>query len=347
MRWLKRLFAPVPDTFAPAVPSHACDGRVEFEGQIIDLAEGALWRDGVPHPDLMPAREWVDRFGGEHHDAAWLAVQREWTGWVAANLGERYRVHESADALLVSAQPMRAVKVSLDYLALTQRRVARSLGRLAGDRAPEKQVVMLIDDEDDYYRYLGGRYPEDGEFQMSAGVHFNGPGPHFVVNGDELEQVQPTIVHEMTHAFLAHLPIPAWLNEGLAVNMETAFGRVADAHKLIELEKKHRGFWTPEAIQEFWSGRSYHRPDDGNELSYDLGRILVTGMSDPWSRFEDFALEARLDDAGAAAAERHLHVDLGEFVRHYLRRDGGDWAPDPRAWNEAPERGAFRVFNAG
>ena len=341
MRWLKRWFAPVPDTFAPAAAAHECDGRVQFEGQEFDLAEGALWREGVPHPDLLRAREWADGFDGARYGAAWLAVQREWMGWVAAHLGAAYRVHESDDALLVTARPMRAVKVALDYLALTQRRVARSLGRLASDRLPEKQIVLLIDNDDDYYRYLAGRYPDEGEFAMSAGVHFNGPGPHFVVNGDDLEQVQPTIVHEMTHAFLAHLPIPAWLNEGLAVNMETAFGRVADAHKLIELEKKHRAFWTPAAMQEFWSGRSYHRPDDGNELSYDLGRILVTGMSDPWPRFEDFALEASLDDAGAAAAERHLHVDLGEFVRHYLRRDEGEWAPLPAAWNEAPERGAF------
>jgi hypothetical protein len=77
----------------------------------------------------------------------------------------------------------------------------------------------------------------------------------------------------MTHAFVTHLPIPAWLNEGLAVNMEIAFGRVADSHKLIELHARHRKFWTPELIQDYWSGRSWRRADEGNELSYDLGRL--------------------------------------------------------------------------
>jgi hypothetical protein len=340
MAWLRRWFAPAPEMPVPAMAPHECDGCVEFAGESFDLAEGAYWQDGVPHPDLERARAWVARFGDAHGEA-WLAVQREWTGWVAAHLGEGYRLHESGNALLVAALPMRAVKVALDYLALTQQRVARSLRGLAGDRLPEKQVVLLIEDDNDYYRYFSGRYPEDGEFPMSAGVHFNGPGPHFVVNGHDFEQVQPTIVHEMTHAFVAHLPLPAWLNEGLAVNMEIAFGRVADAHRLIALERQQREFWTPSNIQDYWSGHSYHRPDEGNELSYDLGRLMVAGLSADWPRFEAFAREADLADAGAAAAERHLHVDLGEFVRHYLQRDTGQWAPDPRAWSEAPERGAF------
>ena len=93
MRWLKRLFVPAPDTFAPAAPAHACDGRLEFAGQSFDLDEGAYWHDGVPHPDLARAREWAAQFGDAAADA-WLAVQREWMGWVAVNLGENYRLHE-------------------------------------------------------------------------------------------------------------------------------------------------------------------------------------------------------------------------------------------------------------
>ena len=199
----------------------------------------------------------------------------------------------------------------------------------------------MVHDEDDYYRYLSGMYPEEGEFPMSAGVHFNGPAPHFVVNGSDLTEVEATIVHEMTHAYLAHLPIPAWLNEGLAVNMEIAFGRVADAHRLIDLERRQRGFWTPELAQDFWSGHSYQRPGDANELSYDLGRLMVAGMSEDWRRFEDFVLEAHRDDGGARAAERHLGIDLGEYLRHYLEREPADWAPRPESWQGEPERGAF------
>lgn len=339
--WVSRLFRAAPDVHAPVPDARARDGIVEFDGATLDLREGARWVERIPHPDLQQAREWAWSFGEARHGAACDAVMREWLGWLAPHLGQAYRVHESDDAFLLTLRPMRAVKVALDHLALTQRRVARSLGGLAQGRYADKQVVLLIQGEDDYYRYLSGMYPEEGEFPMSAGVHFNGPAPHFVVNGDDFEKVQPTIVHEMTHAFLAHLPIPAWLNEGLAVNMEHAFGRVADAHELIALERKQRAFWTPELIQDFWSGASYHRADEGHALSYDLGRVLVTGLASDWPRFEPFARDASLTDAGAASASRHLGIDLGEFVRHYLQREQGDWAPDPSCWQQAPERGAF------
>jgi hypothetical protein len=342
MSWLRRLLGNAPDgaARAPDTTAPATD-TVEFYGESLSLAEGAHWHEELPHPDFLRAREWADQFDDAHYGEAWLHVQRTWLRWLAAHLRGGYRLHESDNALLLTAAEPRAVKVALEYLALTQRRVARSLARLASERLPEKQVVLMIHDEDEYYRYLSGMYPEEGEFPMSAGVHFNGPGPHFVVNGAELTDVEATIVHEMTHAFVAHLPIPAWLNEGLAVNMEIAFGRVADAHRLIDLEKRQRRYWTPELIQDFWSGHSYQRAGDGNELSYDLGRLMVAGMSEDWSRFEDFALAAHRDDGGARAAEHHLGIDLGEYVRHYLEREPADWAPRPATWEGEPERGGF------
>lgn len=346
MKWLERWWRRAPEAAraAPGISTHAPIpiGLVEFLDQKLALAPGAHRHDNLPHPNFLEARQWADRFDATHSRAAWLAVQRAWLAWLAAEFGGRYRLHESGDALLLTAAGPRAVRLAQDYLTLTQRRVARSLHRLAAERLPEKQVVLLLHDEDDYYRYLSGMYPEEGEFPMSAGVHFNGPGPHFVVNGANLDEVEATIVHEMTHAFVAHLPIPAWLNEGLAVNMEIAFGRVADAHRLIELQRRHRRYWTPERIQDYWSGRSWHDPGEGNELSYDLARLMVAGMSEEWSRFESFALQAHGGDAGASAAETHLGIDLGEFVRHYLERDEGAWQPQPGSWTQPPERGAFR-----
>jgi hypothetical protein len=344
MNWLKRL---LPASTKPAVdtaPLPVPTGIVEHAGEHFALAEEARWHDDLPHPDFLRAREWVGQFDDDNYGPAWLAVQRTWLTWLAAHFGDGYRLHESADALLLTDAEPRAVKVALDYLTLSQRRVARSLQKLATERLPEKQVVLLLHDEDQYYRYLSGMYPEDGEFPMSAGVHFNGPAPHFVVNGSHLDEVEATIVHEMTHAFVAHLPIPAWLNEGLAVNMEIAFGRVADGHKLIELEKRQRRFWTPDLIQDYWSGRSWHRADEGNELSYDLGRLMVAGMSEDWSRFEAFALAASGEDSGARAAKEHLGICLGEYVRHYLERTDGEWGPRPERWEGAPERGAFRAI---
>jgi len=339
MAWLNRLFRR-GETHSQPLRAEPANGLVSFDGATLDRSEGAHVRENIAHPDFERAREWGAAFPSEHQSDAWRAVQRAWVAWLAAQYGGAYRVHESEHALLMSAQTPKLANTALSYLSLTMRRVSRSLGRLALPQ-PETQVVLLLHDHDDYYRYLSGLYPDDGEFAMSSGVHFSGPAPHFAVNGEDLTSIEATLVHEMTHAYLTHLPIPAWLNEGLAVNMEMTFGRVADARHLLALQKKHRKYWTPENIQEFWCGRSYQRPDEGHELSYDLGRLLVAGMSEDWGRFEAFALAAMVDDAGAAAAAEHLEIDLGEFVRHFLERDDGEWAPDPKHWAISPERWPF------
>jgi hypothetical protein len=99
------------------------------------------------------------------------------------------------------------------------------------------------------------------------------------------------------------------------------------------MHAKHLAFWGEEMIQEFWSGDSYRRTDDGNMLSYDLGRILVEHLSGDWARFRDFVLHAKYEDAGAASARDHLGVELGPIVAALLEGDeGADWGPDPQRW---------------
>jgi len=343
MSWFKRLFGSHSAPPVRSPPVRPCDGYVDYGGRALNLASAAIWHDDLPHPNFDLAREWADYWvdDDDDYDEAWLAVQRGWLGWLAACLGQGYRVYESEDSLLVTAAEPHIANAALSYLNLTQRRVARSLAGIASERLPESQVVLLLNEGDDYYRYLTGMNPDELDSPMSSGVHFGGSAPHVVINGNMLDHAEATLVHEMTHAFVTHLTIPAWLNEGLAVNMEIAFGRAADGHRLIELQTRHRKFWTPELIQDYWSGRSWLMPGESNELSYDLGRLMVAGMSEHWPRFEAFVLAADGADAGANAAHQHIDIDLGEYVRHYLEREDGDWAPRPDSWQAAPERGAF------
>jgi hypothetical protein len=202
--------------------------------------------------------------------------------------------------------------------------------------------LLLFADADAYYRYLAGHHPHEDESPPSAGVYLHGPCGHFVVHGEEMWRFEPTIVHEMTHSLLSHLPIPAWLNEGMAVNSEQRLTRVGDdVWTVRELEVKHRKFWTPATIQEFWNGKAYKRTDDGRELAYDLGRILVNGISSDWAAFKRFAAQAHKNDGGDAAARDQLDLDLGEMVRHFLRAAPGEWGPLPETWREPAEEGAF------
>lgn len=205
-------------------------------------------------------------------------------------------------------------------------------------------ILIVFEDEEAYYRYVNHFYPSDGAFAFSSGMHIAGGCGHFVTTKADLRAIEPIIAHELTHSCLSHLPIPAWLNEGLAVNTE---------HRLVppprpsispqQMHVMHRAFWGDAEIQQFWSGKSFLRPDDGTMLSYELARILVAQLSGDWPTFCAFVRDANLQDSGAAAALEHLHMDLGVAVGALLERESGvAWRPDPETWDEHPERGAFR-----
>ncbi len=88
-------------------------------------------------------------------------------------------------------------------------------------------------------------------------------------------------------------------------------------------------FWNAQSIQEFWSGSSFMRTDDGNQLSYDLARILVDQLSRNWPDFAAFVGSARRQDAGATAAHAVYASSLGSLTTALL-----DMPPDP-AWDPA------------
>jgi hypothetical protein len=140
----------------------------------------------------------------------------------------------------------------------------------------------------------------------------------------------------MTHASLAHLPLPLWLNEGLAVNTEQRLTGVNPS--LITPDKLHdklRRFWSVVTIQEFWSGRSFDRPGDSNQLSYALARIIVDVLAKDWQPFAEFVRRADRADGGAAAARECLGLDLGELVTALLERETPkSWSPQPEKWEK-------------
>ena len=150
-------------------------------------------------------------------------------------------------------------------------------------------------------------------------------------------------VPELTHACLSHLPVSAWLNEGIAVNTER---RLCPPRSAVstpqQMHARHCAFWGPAEVQQFWSGKSFLRTDEGNELSYDLARIIVSQFGADWDRFRPFVLSANIEDGGDSAATQHLGIPLGEVVCALLEQaPSPEWAPDPAAWSGAPERGAF------
>jgi hypothetical protein len=221
----------------------------------------------------------------------------------------------------------------------TLKRIGAVLNGIAQVPAWGKDLLIIFDDEAQYYNYVSYYYPDSGEFAFSGGMHISAGCSHFVTIKSDLRSIEPTIAHEMTHGCLAHLPIPKWLNEGLAVNTEH---RLAGAGRPLytpdQMHEKHLRFWGEAEIQEFWSGNSFQRTDNGNELSYDLARILVDQFSRDWARFTAFVLAADYADAGRAAALAHLELPLGAAAAAILEKSPlPQWEPNPGAWEGEAE----------
>src|SRR5687768_11102477 len=113
-------------------------------------------------------------------------------------------------------------------------------------------------------------------------MHFGAGYPHMAIRHESSVQDAQTLVHELTHHCVTHLPIPVWLNEGVAQRLQRAIVGVyaprahegASSHYWAaisnwvpplmwdELAEKHHAFWNEQNIQEFWAGTSFNQSGD-------------------------------------------------------------------------------------
>lgn len=330
-RWFGRRSEHEPPTDLAEI---ACGdhSRVEI-GTGFDLRPGASLHEGLPYPDWAGVYDWIDGLPSSIQVEAFGECERVWLAWLGSQLGPAYRLYESPVALLLTPQATRQVGLAAAYVARTAQRVESALEDLARRAECGKEILIVLGDQDDYYRYVSRFYPEEGEWGGSSGMHINNGCGHFVTYEADLAQMEPVIAHEMTHSLLSHLPLPLWLNEGIAVNTEQRLaGGAPDAWQQRELAERLRAYWNPGSIQQFWSGSAYTRSDEGQELAYELGRVMVRAMSEDWLGFKRFVACALGEDAGAAAARAQLDLDLGESVRVLLDAASGNWGPDPQRW---------------
>jgi len=321
------------------MPERAPDWVTVKGGDEFPIAEHTKPHHGYPIADWEKVRAWVNGLGlgpEARRAQAWTACERAWLLHFRDALGAGFRLDESDTAAVVSSLEPNVARATLEFMARTVRRIGAVLQGIVQLAPWGKDILVVFDDEESYYRYVSYYYPETGEFAFSGGMHIDAGCSHFVTVKKELRLLEATIVHEMTHACLEHLPLPAWLNEGLAVNTER---RLAGAPReaLGVHEKRHdqlRRFWSVASIQEFWSGNAFHLPDS-QALSYELARILVEQLAKDWQRFAQFVQRADRADAGAAAARECLGLDLGTLVTTLLERETPrSWSPDPTRWEK-------------
>lgn len=318
---------------APQALAHAAGGapfsiidhlQWGHELPVLDWQALDLWARG---DDASPVSE-------EQRVAALEAGRRAWLLHLGEALGPHMGLLTTDEAFVLSPLTAREERATAEYVHTARVRIERLLGALASFPAGQRSLVLVLDSEGDYYRYVSLYYP-DGEFAASGGMFIDAGCPHFVVVRAHLGAIEPVIAHELTHSALAHLRLPRWLDEGIAVNTER---RVAGAqpslHTAMELHALLREHWSAAKVQRLWSGESFLRADDDTLLSYELARILVEQMSRAWDDFATFVrAAAHATDAGAAAARDALGVDLGACAAGLVEAPSSEgWAPQPERW---------------
>lgn len=332
-----------PVAFAAPPTSLAAEGGYAF-----DVTPHLIDVNGLPVLDWSAAQQWVETIPSAQIQAtAWASCEQVWLEHLRAALGSSYSLVVKDEVALLSSLEANVAMATIAFVAKTRQRIVRVLEGIA--HVPEwgHDILVVFDEDDTYYRYVAHYYPEAGDFAASGGMFIHHGCGHFVTVKADLRAIEPVIAHELTHACLSHLPIPAWINEGLAVNTEQRLcpptsGVFGSRSSPQQMQSRHRKFWQSQEIQEFWSGKSFLRADEGNELSYDLARIMVSQFASNWEQFRSFALEANGEDGGAAAAQRHLGIELGQLACALLeRQQDTSFEPNPSTWSGTPERGAF------
>jgi hypothetical protein len=335
MQWLRRFFALAP-AVAPAseheLPLPSVDMIWEAD-TTYPVPDWSALREAAPHQTEAAARH-----------AYYTAAARAWLNAMLAQLGENFGIAASPNFLLLSDLTARENELALQYCERTRSRILGGLPGIAAATGHGPHVALIFANQEQYYDYVGNYYPEKGAFALSSGMFLCAGYGHFVFVANDLSRMELVIAHELTHCLVMHLPIPAWLNEGIAVSTEKRLhpawyqpGQGLYSEK--ELARKHAAFWNAQTIQEFWSGKSFKRPDEGNLLSYDLGERLTRLAASDYALFTRFVTAAERTDGGAASARAHLGVALSDLAAAVL--GDGDWTPQPACWREGTEAGQF------
>lgn len=259
---------------------------------------------------------------------AWKGECDKWLKELIDHFGNGYRIVETQNFSLVSNENDRYIKVFSDFLERTLQRIIKTLPGIARDEGYGKHVAIIFKDMDDYYDYVSLYHPDEGEFGLSSGTYINEGYGHFAFPREDITLAEPVAIHELTHACLAHLPIPAWLNEGLAVFMEEVLGGIGfGMDNQIQLD--HQRYWNADTIQQYWAGESFQFADEGQGLSYHLSHLLTRNISKDYEPFARFVNEANFMDAGAGSSVKNLGGSLGQLVGVMLGY--GDWEPNQEA----------------
>ena len=284
--------------------------------------------DGMPvihEPLVVP---FIDRKDRIEHYYWWSQVAVLWLrelGRAACRRGAQ--VVETPAFLILHSMGSASVQPVANQLETLRDDLLVLYEGVAVDHGPGKNVVLVLPDEESYYRYTSV-YGPPGESAGSGGMQIRSGYPHIVVFQSSVSGLSfGAIAHELTHLYVSHLSLPVWLEEAMAQAYEESVSPSGDWDR-AELMVEHEAAWSPETIQEFWRGSGF-RSVELQKVSYDLARLMLYKLESVLRPEKQdllaFIRAASELDAGAAAAREHLGIEVGELVASVL--GPGDWAP--------------------
>lgn len=297
--------------------------------------------ENLPQLDGHRLMSWLDgNVAAEFRTSMWEEAKRAWLLHMRDALGANFQIAESKTTLVLSSLNPNTARTTANFMSNALEQVLGVLDGIAQAPQRGKDILIVFEDVESYFRYLSFFYPDATALGPSRGMYIRAGVGHFVAAKADLYATQSMMVQEMTRNCLAHLSLPLWLNVGIAVNTERQLVNKKSCGGCGSQQLHHKllAYWNEIEIREFWSGASFQRADEGLQLSYELARIMVELLANDWPSFKNFVTNAHADDAGAAAAQAHLDMDLGELVCVLLERDyRAGWSPALQAGYSAPK----------
>ncbi|MBI3736492.1 hypothetical protein HY256_08270 [Candidatus Sumerlaeota bacterium] len=268
----------------------------------------------------------------------YCGIAGKWLERLGASLGSQYILHDTPQIIFLLPGKGHFERDFIEFAVKTLKRIRSWLGNLALTKYYGKYTIILIADGKDYWRYTSHFHPDNSTVGGSIGVFISAGYGHIVMvrhgqiavfGASELDGLQSTLVHELTHNNLWHLRLPRWLDEGMAMHMQIDFHFLRPLLIDAELLDGHLKYWDERTIQDFWKGKSFHFPGDGQKLSYELAeillRIIIKDCVRSPDQFIDFIKNARCEDAGDGSCREYFGASIGKLLSTFLGEQ--DWEP--------------------
>lgn len=295
----------------------------------------------LPRPDWHVVSRWITENVPEaNRPKAWSDIAGQWLENLNNALGDAYQIKQSEHFLLFAPRDSELADPLLRCGELGLTEIEGALGCLAKELQTGPIAILFFADNKTYGRFVTP-FDSDLGFLRSTGVCFQEEYVHIAIRPGRLEEVQRTLLHELTHACLAHLTLPKWLEEGITQMAEEAvvpqwsqFQLSADTATTLKTA------WRDHGLGEFWWGQAFSMEHHCQGYSYQLAEVLFRLLvSDHRRALPDFVRHAHRDDAGETAARQYLGKGLADLAEQFL--GPGDWGPTPPDAASFCQRGRY------